>query len=57
MEKIIAKALGESIRAKEDFIREFGAKLILLAERIALAFTSDRKFVLCGNGGKLTLKK
>ena len=51
MEKIIAKALGESIRAKEDFIREFGAKLILLAERIALAFTSDRKFVLCGNGG------
>ncbi len=51
MEKIIAKALGESIRAKEDFIKEFGAKLILLAERIALAFTSDRKFMLCGNGG------
>ena len=51
MEKIIAKALAESIRAKEDFIKEFGAKLILLAERIALAFTSDRKFVLCGNGG------
>ncbi|MFC1579659.1 SIS domain-containing protein [Thermodesulfobacteriota bacterium] len=51
MEKIIAKALGESIRAKEDFIKEFGAKLILLAERIALAFTSDRKLVLCGNGG------
>lgn len=51
MEKIIAKALGESIRAKEDFIKEFGAKLILLAERIALAFTSDRKFLLCGNGG------
>lgn len=51
MEKIIAKALAESIRAKEDFIKEFGAKLILLAERIALAFTSDRKLVLCGNGG------
>jgi len=51
VEKIIAKALGESIRAKEDFIKEFGAKLILLAERIALAFTSDRKFMLCGNGG------
>ena len=51
MEKIIAKALGESIRAKEDFIKEFGPKLILLAERIALAFTSDRKFMLCGNGG------
>ena len=51
MEKIIAKALGESIRAKEDFIKEFGTKVILLAERIALAFTSDRKFMLCGNGG------
>ena len=51
MDKIIAKALAESIRAKEDFIKEFGAKLILLAERIALAFTSDRKFMLCGNGG------
>ena len=51
MDKIIAKALAESIRAKEDFIKEFGAKLILLAEKIALAFTSDRKFVLCGNGG------
>ena len=51
MEKIIAKALDESIRAKEDFIKEFGAKIILLAERIALTFTSDRKLVLCGNGG------
>ena len=51
MEEIIAKALHESIRAKEEFIREYGAKLILLAERIALAFTSDRKLVLCGNGG------
>ncbi len=51
VEKIIDKALAESIRAKEDFITEFGAKLILLAERIALAFTSDRKLVMCGNGG------
>lgn len=51
MDKIIAKALAESIRAKEDFIKEFGAKLILLAEKIALAFTSDRKLLLCGNGG------
>jgi len=51
VEKIIAQALHESIRAKEEFIKEYGAKLILLAERIALAFTSDRKLVLCGNGG------
>jgi D-sedoheptulose 7-phosphate isomerase len=51
VEKIITKALGESVRAKEEFINEFGAKLILLAQRIALAFTSDRKFVICGNGG------
>lgn len=51
VEKIIAAALHESIRAKEEFIKGYGAKLILLAERIALAFTSDRKLVLCGNGG------
>ena len=51
MDKIIAKALAQSIRAKEDFIKEFGAKLILLAEKIAMAFTSDRKLLLCGNGG------
>lgn len=51
MEKIIQKALRESISAKEGFIRENTSKLILFAEKIALALTGDRKLLLCGNGG------
>ena len=51
MEKIVQRALRESIKAKEDFIRENTDKLILFAEKIALALTSDRKLLLCGNGG------
>ena len=51
MEKIIEKALGESLKVKEDFIRENISNLIFFAEKIALAFTSDRKLMLCGNGG------
>ena len=51
MEKIIKKALGESVKVKEDFIRENISNLIFFAEKIALAFTGDRKLMLCGNGG------
>ena len=51
MEKIVQRALRDSIKAKEDFIRENTDKLILFSEKIALAFTSDRKLLLCGNGG------
>jgi D-sedoheptulose 7-phosphate isomerase len=51
MEKIIQGALRESIKAKEDFIRENTNKLILIADKIALALTADRKLLLCGNGG------
>ena len=51
MEKIIQRALRESIKAKEDFVRENTKKLILFADKIALALTSDRKLLLCGNGG------
>lgn len=51
MQKIIESALREGIKAKEDFVRENGSKLILFAERIALAFTKERKLMLCGNGG------
>jgi D-sedoheptulose 7-phosphate isomerase len=51
LEKIIESALRECIRSKEDFVREHGSKLIRFAERIALAFTKDRKLMLCGNGG------
>lgn len=51
MKKIIEKALQDSIKAKEDFIKENGSELILLSEKIVLAFTNDRKLLLCGNGG------
>jgi D-sedoheptulose 7-phosphate isomerase len=51
MEEIIKKDLAESLKVKETFIRESVASLILLAERIALAFTGDCKLLICGNGG------
>jgi D-sedoheptulose 7-phosphate isomerase len=51
VEKIIQRALRESIKAKEDFIRENTNKLILFANKIALALMGDRKLLLCGNGG------
>lgn len=51
MKKIIQKALRESIGVKEDFIKENTTKITFFAEKIALALTSDRKLLLCGNGG------
>lgn len=51
MEKIIQKALRESVKVKEDFIKENMTKLIFFADKIVLALTSDRKLLLCGNGG------
>jgi len=51
VEKIIEKALRDSLEVKENFIRENTSNLIALAEKIALAFTGDRKLMLCGNGG------
>ncbi len=51
MEKIIEKALRESLKAKEDFVKENTRSLVFVAEKIASAFTGDRKLLLCGNGG------
>ncbi len=51
MEKIIEGVLADSLKVKETFVRDNISNLILLAEKIALAFTSDRKLLLCGNGG------
>lgn len=51
MDKIIEKTLRESIKVKEDFIKENGGNLILFAEKISQAFTADRKLMICGNGG------
>lgn len=51
MEEIIEKVLAESLKVKKAFIKDNVANLILLAEKIANAFTNDRKLMLCGNGG------
>lgn len=51
MRKIVERILEDSLRTKEIFIRENISDLILLAEKVALAFTADRKLMLCGNGG------
>lgn len=51
MEKIINEILRDSVKAKEDFIRENIPNIIFFAEKITQSFTSDRKLMLCGNGG------
>ena len=51
LKNIIEKILYESLKAKDTFIRKNTDKLIILAEKIAHAFTSDRKLLICGNGG------
>ncbi|MFC1868006.1 SIS domain-containing protein [Thermodesulfobacteriota bacterium] len=51
MKEIIESILRASLKAKEDFIRKNSTELILLAEKIVLAFTNDHKLLLCGNGG------
>ena len=51
VEEIIDKILADSLKVKTTFVRDNGSNLILLAEKIAHAFTSDRKLMLCGNGG------
>jgi len=51
VEKIIERALRESIKVKEEFVQENISNLTFVAEKIANAFTSDRKLMICGNGG------
>lgn len=51
MKKIIEKALKDSLKIKEQFIKENIDNIITLAEKIVLAFTNDRKLMICGNGG------
>ncbi len=51
MEKIINEILRDSVKAKEDFIGENIPNIIFFAEKITQSFTSDRKLMLCGNGG------
>ncbi len=51
MEEQVQNALKESIRVKEDFVRESASIFVQVAGRIAEALTNDRKLLLCGNGG------
>ena len=51
MKDIIEKILNESVQVKEKSIRKNAKGLIALAQKIAGAFTNDRKVMLCGNGG------
>ncbi len=51
MEKIIKKALRDSLWAMENFVGENISNLIHFAEKIASAFNHDRKLMICGNGG------
>lgn len=51
MKKLVERSLRDSIQIKEKFINENMENIILLAEKIVLAFTSDKKIMLCGNGG------
>ncbi len=51
MKDIINGILQDSLRIKAEFIEDNAEKLISLSEKIAAAFTIDRKLLLCGNGG------
>jgi len=51
VDKIIEKALHESVKVTEDFVKENARNLFALSEKISYAFTSDRKLMICGNGG------
>jgi D-sedoheptulose 7-phosphate isomerase len=51
LEQTVEKILEESLRVKDEFIRKNRSALIGLAEKVASAFTRDRKLMLCGNGG------
>ncbi len=51
MKDIVKNALYDSLKVKEDFINNNITEIILVAEKIVLAFTNDRKLMLCGNGG------
>jgi len=51
MKDRIQKALDESVKVKQEFVRQCADGLIQVAEQITRAFTGDRKLLLCGNGG------
>jgi D-sedoheptulose 7-phosphate isomerase len=50
LREIVEKILADSLEVKERYILDNMSSIILLAEKIATAFTNDRKLLLCGNG-------
>ncbi len=48
---MIDAILKDSVKTKEDFIRENGDGIIALSGKIASAFLNDKKLLICGNGG------
>jgi D-sedoheptulose 7-phosphate isomerase len=51
IDHIIANALKENLRIKEDFIKKNTSKLIEVAQCLSNAFRNARKLMICGNGG------
>ena len=51
MKDFIDNVLEESLKVKEQFIKGCSEDLITLSKKIVSSFTSDRKLMLCGNGG------
>jgi D-sedoheptulose 7-phosphate isomerase len=51
MKEIIKNSLYDSLKVKEAFVNNNISEIILIAEKIVVAFTNDRKLMLCGNGG------
>jgi D-sedoheptulose 7-phosphate isomerase len=51
MKEIIKNSLYDSLKVKEDFVNNNISEIIIIAEKIVVAFTNDRKLMLCGNGG------
>ncbi len=51
LETIIERILQDSLKVKKAFIRSNIDKLITLTEKVVDAFMSDRKLMICGNGG------
>jgi D-sedoheptulose 7-phosphate isomerase len=51
MDDIIARALKENLRIKENFIKKNTSKLIEVAHYLSNVFRNDGKLMICGNGG------
>ena len=47
MENIIADALEESLRIKEDFVKKNTSKLIEFAQYLSNAFRNAKKLMIC----------